>query len=87
MGERIICPACGCETDEDDVTIEEAKWCEEHRSGFNWHNNGPRCDAYRLMATPGWHTGTKPCRPVTVYLVPHESADWTLSLQREEPPA
>jgi hypothetical protein len=46
----------------------ESEWCEEHHSGFNWHNNGPRCDAYRLMATPGWHTGTKPCRPTKAYV-------------------
>jgi hypothetical protein len=41
--------------------IDVEEWCAVHRSGFNWHNNGPRCDAHRLMATPGYSVDIQPC--------------------------
>ncbi len=36
------------------------QWCEEHKSGINWHTGtnpeGEKCDAYRLLAYPGQTT-------------------------------
>jgi hypothetical protein len=73
MGERIICPACGCETDEDDLDYPEVLaemggksilWCDTHEERIPAPGHACR----------GWSPFAK-CHEVAAWLVVPEGGE------------